>query len=148
MGVTTVSDFVIWTKHIHDDAPLAAAVAAMSAGETVTLCVDGQDGVWRKMDDGKDGRPTQGIRPVGAAQQHWRGLYRERRGAVVSLEMAGKATGLTETATPMFDGGRAVRRLVRADAERSAALAALLDGAAQGWRSDGEAMTRDEMHKR
>ena len=55
MASTTVSDYVIWAKHIHDDPELVARVLNMWAGETLQLEVDGVRGTWRKMDDGADG---------------------------------------------------------------------------------------------
>jgi hypothetical protein len=62
MATTTVSDFVIWTKHIHGDPGLTARIHELWAGQTIELEVDGLTGTWRKMDDGSDGRPTPGIR--------------------------------------------------------------------------------------
>jgi hypothetical protein len=148
MTTTTASDYVIWTKHIHGNAAFAASVAAMAAGETIMLRVDGHEGLWRKMDDGKDGRPTSGIRPVGSAQDHWRQLFRTARGKVVRIEPVAASGVMAEAPAPYVAARAAVTRFVRTDAERAAALAALLDGAAQGWRSDGSALSRDEMHER
>ncbi len=72
MATTTVSDYVIWTKHIHGDPELVSRVHDLWAGQTIELEVDGLRGTWRKMDDGSDGRPTPGLRPIGAAQVVWR----------------------------------------------------------------------------
>ena len=92
MARTTISDFVIWAKQIHDDEDIGQRIASLSAGQTIDLIVDGVRGVWRKMDDGKDGRPTRGIRPLGRAQEFWRTLYESRRGDVVSLELPAEET--------------------------------------------------------
>jgi hypothetical protein len=149
MSTTTASDYVIWIKHIHGNARLAAAIAGMAPGDTITLRVDGHEGVWRKMEDGKDGRPTSGIRPVGPAQDHWRQLFRTARGKVVHIEpVDGAAGGGVAGAPEPYVARAAAARFVRTDAERQAALAALLEGASRGWRSDGAALTRDEMHER
>lgn len=154
MATTTASDFVIWTKHIHGDAALVERIGAMDAGETLSLRIEGQVGVWRRMDAGKDGRPTFGIRPIGPAQDQWRELYKTRRGEVLKLEAVddGGNGGFSEPAAPTFgaalQAGPLVARFVRADAERQAALAALLQGAAQGWRPVAEGLSRDEMHER
>jgi hypothetical protein len=145
MARATISDYVIWAKHIHDDPSLTARVVGMSAGETIELEIEGERGAWRKMDDGKDGRPTPGLRPVGSAQNHWRGLYKTRRGQVARVEAVCEPRDVA-------DRGVAYKvkaaELLRADAERMAALAALLDGARQGYRSEGRTLTRDDMHDR
>ena len=146
MATTTVSDYVIWTKHLHDDPVFAARVSAMRAGETIELDVDGVGGTWRKMDDGKDGRATPGLRPIGTAQDAWSDLFKHRRGQVVRLAVRELSVGVAEGSAPVYRAGLAVVR--RTDAERQAALAALLDGARQGSRSEGRTLARDEMHER
>src|ERR1700704_3690014 len=108
----------------------------MAQGDVVHLRVGGQSGAWRKMDDGKDGRPTAGIRPVGQAQQHWRQLYKLDRGKAVELECIRGVGGFSEASSLAWDIRAPLARLLRSEAERSAALAALLDGGAQGWRSN------------
>ncbi len=135
MATTTVSDYVIWTKHIHDDPVLAARISAMRAGDTIDLEVDGAAGTWRKMDDGKDGRATPGLR-----------LFKTRRGQVVRIEAKASVPGVSEGLTAPYRG--ALTSLLRSDAEREAALAALLDGGRQGYRSEGRTLSRDEMHER
>ena len=142
MARTTISDFVIWAKQIHDDEDIGQRIASLSAGQTIDLIVDGVRGVWRKMDDGKDGRPTRGIRPLGRAQEFWRTLYESRRGDVVSLELPAEETRRVRAAVLLSPP------LARTEEERRAALQALLDAGQQGWRSDGAYMSRDEMHER
>ncbi|HRH21479.1 MAG TPA: hypothetical protein PLE81_12685 [Brevundimonas sp.] len=137
---TEIRDFVIWHKHLHGDPTLAARVAALRPGQTIRLAVDGVAGSWRKMDQGKDGRPTPGIRPLGAAQQFWRELYKSRRGAVVSVSLIDDA-----------DGGTDAHFEARPDissTERDAALSALLAMRGQGWASDGTPFDRDTAHER
>jgi hypothetical protein len=144
MAMTTVSDFVIWTKHIHGDGRLAARVEDLAAGDTISLRVAGDVGVWRKMDDGKDGRPTPGLRPLGKAQDAWRQLYRSRRGDTVTLEAI---DGMEEGATP-FTGAIAISPPSTAPTDRQAALQAFLELAGQGWRSQGRRLDRDALHER
>ena len=112
------------------------------------LEVDGVRGTWRKMDDGADGRPTPGLRPVGAAQEVWRYLFKRRRGEVVTLKAVEEAGGMAEDPSVVLRGALVFAPLGRTPEEREAALAALLDGGRQGYSSDGRNLTRDEMHER
>jgi hypothetical protein len=148
MASTTVSDYVIWAKHIHDDPDLVQRVLAMWAGETIQLEVDGVRGTWRKMDDGADGRPTPGMRPVGSAQEVWRYLYKRRRGEVVSLRVIEPSPGVSEASEAERRERLIFPPLGKTQEERDAALAALLDAWRQGYSSEGRTMTRDEMHER
>ena len=134
---TEIRDYVIWSKHLHGDLRLPARIEALDAGETIELEVDGVRGTWRKMDQGKDGRPTPGIRPLGSAQAFWRELYKSRRGAVVSVSLADSGAQTTRFAA-----------LGRTPVDRQAALEALLGMQGQGWRSDGSGFDRDEAHRR
>lgn len=138
---TEVRDYVIWSKHLHGDLRLPARIEALEAGETIELEVDGVAGTWRKMDQGKDGRPTPGIRPLGSAQASWRDLYRSRRGAVVTVSLTAEREGVRRAAV-LFPA------LGRTTDERQAALEALLAMQGQGWRSDGSGFDRDEAHDR
>jgi len=156
MATTTISDYVIWTKHIHDDSALADRLARLGEGQTVELRIDGVVGAWLKMRNGADGRPTPGLKPLGRTQTFWNELFKSRRGEVVSLVLEAEVmSGVLEAdaspfshalVTPNTDS--AVGRLVRTQADRDAALSALLDGAKGGWRSEGRTMSRDEMHER
>jgi len=139
MAKTPVRDVVIWAKHIHGDGELLATLEALHGGETIDLVVDGVRGVWSKMADGKDGRRTRGIRPVGAAQTVWKELYASRRGDVVDVELAGDER----------DAGMVIYPpLGRTEEERSAALERFLASGRLGHDSGGRTMTRDEMHER
>ena len=143
MAQTTVSDFVIWAKHVHGDPTVAERILALKAGETVRLRVDGVLGAWRRMDDGRDGRPTRGIRPIGRTQAFWRELYSARRGEVVTVELledAGRET--PRAALPISPPFAA------SEAERRAAAEAFLALAGQGWRSEGPYGPRDEIYDR
>ena len=137
MTHTTVSDVVIWAKHL-GGAP-RERVLALRPGELLTLRVDGVPGSWRKMDDGRDGRPTLGVRPIGPAAERWRKLYRERRGEIVAVEIADASNpGPIPICPP----------LATTEAERQAAIESFLSLAGQGWRSDGPYGSRDELYDR
>lgn len=134
---TEIRDYVIWSKHLHGDLRLPGRIEALEAGETIELEVDGVRGTWRKMDQGKDGRPTPGIRPLGSAQAFWRALYKSRRGAIVSVSLAEAEAEATRFAA-----------LGKTPIDRQSALEALLGMRGQGWRSDGSGSDRGEAHQR
>lgn len=136
MAQTTVSDVVIWSKHVRGE-DLAERLVALRGGETVSLIVDGVRGSWCKMRDGKDGRPTPGIRPVGNAQKFWQDLFQSRKGETVTI------------ALPDDDGHKGqglFPAMAKSEDEREAALHALLNH--PGWPVQGPDMTRDEMNAR
>ena len=148
MATTTVSDYVIWTRHIHGDPELTTRIHELWAGQTIELEVDGLRGTWRKMDDGTDGRPTSGIRPIGAAQAVWRALYKRRRGETVTIHEAPAHGGVAETTRAAPEKSLISPPMAKTEAEREAAFNELMNAWWQGWRSDGTKMTRDEMHER
>ena len=84
-----VRDFVLWPKHIHGTGDLKEALLDLKAGETVELVVNGYRGHWAKMADGKDGRPTPGLKPIGTARDEWHAL-KGRWGELVEIERAGR----------------------------------------------------------
>lgn len=138
MTATVVSDYVIWAKHLDGDT--RARVLSLRAGEVLTLAVDGVVGAWRKMDDGRDGRPTPGLKPVGRTADFWRDLYDRRRGEMVDVDLA--------------DGDRANTRLpiypalAKTEEERRASIDAFLAAGEEGWRSEGPYGPRDELYDR
>ena len=137
MTHTTISDVVIWAKHL-GGAP-RERILALRPGELLMLKVDGVPGSWRKMDDGRDGRPTLGVRPMGPAAELWRRLYRERRGQIVAVEIADASNRAPIPICPSP---------ATSEAERQAAIESFLGLAGQGWRSDGPYGPRDELYDR
>jgi hypothetical protein len=127
---TAVKDVVIWVKHIHGADEVRQRIMALRGGETIELAVDGWRGPWVRMKDGRDGRPTPGIRPIGRTRAFWSELFASRRGDLVRLELPSASDG------PPRPAGF-----------REAARAALLRGLT-GFRSDGPALPRDELHDR
>lgn len=87
-GTVEVRDSVLWTKHIRGDDALTATLDALSERSPIDLEVDGVRGTWQKMDSGRDGRPTPGIKPLGSARLHWHDLFRDKRGSAVTVALA------------------------------------------------------------
>jgi hypothetical protein len=140
MARTAVRDVVIWVKHIHGE-DVSERVLGLQGGETLDLVVDGVRGAWRKMDDGRDGRPTTGIRPIGRMQDFWRELYSGRRGDVVTIELP-QADDAVERSSLTFSS------LARTPEERKSALEAMLSLKGAGYRNNGVVIARDDMHDR
>lgn len=84
MGHLLIRDDAIWAKHIDGDAELRARISDLHQEDTIDLEVDGVVGTWAKMKDGRDGRPTSGIRPVGRMRAVWSRMQ-SRRGEVVPI---------------------------------------------------------------
>ena len=90
MSRVEIRDHALWIKHIHKNDALKSKLMSLEAGDLVELRVDGFHGMWKKMDDGKDGRPTPGIRAIGKARDHWHEAQ-ARRGELLSIEFVGFA---------------------------------------------------------
>ena len=131
MAHTAVKDAVIWAKHIHGADGVRERVLALRGGEAIDLVVDGWRGPWVRMKEGADGRPTTGIRPVGRTRSFWSSLFASRRGDLVNVELAAVSDRPAAAALPF----------------REAAREALLRGLC-GYASDGEALSRDDLHDR
>lgn len=52
----------IWARHC--DQSLNAAITELHPGQRINLLVNGSRTIWARMNDGKDGRPTMGIKIV------------------------------------------------------------------------------------
>jgi len=90
VGVETIvlieiRDDVIWAKHLKGDPTLYKQIVELKDDEIIKLKVDGVVGAWAKMKTGSDGRPTLGIKPVGAMASVWARLQK-RRGDKVRIE--------------------------------------------------------------
>ncbi len=94
MSYVEVRDHALWIKHIHGNETLKEQLINLSAGELIELEIDGFSGMWKKMDDGKDGRPTPGIKAIGKAREHWHSLQSDR-GELVSIHQSKSASVTT-----------------------------------------------------
>jgi hypothetical protein len=148
MATTTVSNYVIWARHIHGDPQLVARIHELWAGQTIELEVDGVRGTWRKMDNGADQRPTPGVRPIGAARAAWRALYKRRRGEAVTIVETALQAGVAEAAEAERRRPLLFPPLAKTEDERQAALERLLNGWRLGCRSDAPYGPREELYDR
>lgn len=74
-----VRDHVLWIRHITAPTELKAWLEEIPAGASVRLTVNGVAGDWRKMEDGADGRPTAGFKPVTEpSRARWNALQSSR----------------------------------------------------------------------
>jgi hypothetical protein len=86
MPTLTIRDNAVWIKHIEADETTINLLSQWPAGSRIHMEVDGVKGEWEKMADGLDGRPTNGIKPVGAMRSHWQNMQ-DRRGEIVTFQI-------------------------------------------------------------
>ncbi|MEO8686142.1 MAG: hypothetical protein ABI414_15040, partial [Devosia sp.] len=84
MATVKINDDAIWVKHIEGSETLRDRIRSLRAGDVVELEVDGIVGKWERMRDGRDGRPTLGIKPISHMKDVWAKL-REHSGRIVEL---------------------------------------------------------------
>jgi hypothetical protein len=87
MGYVRLNADAIWASRIEGDDVLRTQILALPPGEAIELEVDGTVGTWVKMKDGRDGRPTPGLRPVGPMKDLWKSMQ-ARRGEVLKIRRA------------------------------------------------------------
>jgi hypothetical protein len=84
MGHVQIRDDAIWAAQIEGSKALKQKILSLGEGEIVELEIDGIVGRWEKMRDGKDGRPTNGIKPIGPMREIWK-RFQSRRGDVAEV---------------------------------------------------------------
>ena len=101
MTTTTINDDAIWAKNIDGNPGLRNQIRAMRPGEVIDLEVDGIVGKWERMRNGKDGRPTFGIKPIAEMRQVWARL-RAQSGKVVAIRPVITADSYLAALTPVL----------------------------------------------
>ncbi len=86
MATVLNNDDAIWLKNVNADANALALLRQVPAGTTLKLEVEGVTGDWVRMADGKDGRPTLGLRPVGKTLEFWKSM-KSRRGEYLEFRV-------------------------------------------------------------
>ena len=84
MAYFKVRDDVIWASHIEGDSDLRERVLQLRERAVIELEVDGIVGQWEKMKVGRDGRPTNAIKPVGPMREVWK-QFQQRRGEILPI---------------------------------------------------------------
>lgn len=79
MATLLNNDDVIWLKNVSADSNTLSLLRRIPASTRLKLEIEGQRGDWERMADGKDGRPTLGLKPVGKTVEFWKSM-RPRRG--------------------------------------------------------------------
>jgi hypothetical protein len=102
MAYVQISDDTIWAKQIEGGKALKDKILSLAPGEVIELEVDGIVGRWEKMRNGRDGRATTGLKPIGPMKEIWKRLQ-SRRGEVVEVRQVRTAdaylAALSETMT-------------------------------------------------
>ncbi len=80
------NDDAIWLKHVKADANALAILRQVPAGTSLKLQIEGVTGDWVRMADGKDGRPTLGLKPVGKTLAFWNSM-KLRRGEYLDFKV-------------------------------------------------------------
>lgn len=101
MARIEVRDSVMWLKHLRGNESLRSRLVDLGEGSRVELEVDSFRGTWEKMRDGRDGRPTPGLKPQGPARAHWQGLYERKRGSEVTVSLVDEGT--SPDVRPVFE---------------------------------------------
>jgi hypothetical protein len=109
VGTLEVRDSVVWIKHISGSNNLVDQMNSLEAGEQIELEIDGETGIWERMRDGKDGRPTYGIKPVGPAKDMWEGLA---RGTWVTISSPGAAQPGPDKVGSVTNAGQSLKGFV------------------------------------
>jgi hypothetical protein len=84
MGYVKIRDDTLWAAHIEGDPALQRRILNLMAGTPIELEVDGIVGLWEKARDGRDGRPTAAVKPVGPMRDIWK-RFQKRRGEIVAV---------------------------------------------------------------
>ncbi len=107
MATVRINDDAVWVKSVEGSPELQTRIKSLKAGEVLDLEVDGIVGKWERMRDGRDGRPTFGIRPIGEMRQVWARLRKASRTTVPVREVIVADTYLASLAPTLneWDSG-------------------------------------------
>ena len=81
-----IADNSLWIKHIDIEKDASVLLGYLPEDTRIIFEIDGIQGEFAKMADGKDGRPTPGYKPIGAMKEFWSKLQK-KRGERVSFKI-------------------------------------------------------------
>jgi hypothetical protein len=87
MSYITVRDDAIWARHV-EDPEVRDRIRALPQNAPLLLLVEGKPVRFVKMRDGRDGRPTEGLRPADAEAHRFWAAMQARRGERVRVAIA------------------------------------------------------------
>ncbi len=96
MATVLNNDDAIWLKNVNADPQTAALLAQLAGGARLKIEIEGVRGDWERMADGKDGRPTYGLKPVGETLRFWK-VMKNRRGEYLSFKIVDPRDGCLES---------------------------------------------------
>ncbi|MDH4413064.1 MAG: hypothetical protein QE484_07135 [Rhizobium sp.] len=96
-----ISDVAIWFKHV-ESPDLRRRLLTLRDEEPIHLEADGIIGRWVRMKTGKDGRPTDAIRPDGRMKDLWSVWYKTRRGEEIPVREVTLSNGHLTVAAAQF----------------------------------------------
>ncbi|WBQ11031.1 hypothetical protein L2D01_04420 [Hyphomonadaceae bacterium ML37] len=145
-----VADWSLWIKHVSGNPALAEHLASLKAGETITLVVGGYQGVWERKADGKDGRPTLGLKPLSdGTRKAWFALYGDRKGQLVDIALGQSEAALRARAKAPGPARKVSSLEPASPADQEAAWAAFTALRSDGWRFDpAQVFDRAALHER
>lgn len=145
-AIVEIRDYSLWIKHIKGNEELRNTLGSLGPGQLVHLSVGGYKGVWQKKENGANGLPTQGLKPLGEMRERWFRWFKERRGEMVKIgldeEVVRTGADRTRRARIPLEYPTATK------AEQEAAWAALQRDMNAGWRSEEPYGPRDELYER
>lgn len=90
------NDDAIWLSKVNADPDALALLKQLRAGTRLKIEIEGVRGEWERMADGKDGRPTYGLKPVGETTRFWKTM-KDRRGEYLSFKVVDPRDGYLES---------------------------------------------------
>jgi hypothetical protein len=102
MATVRINDNAIWARSIEDGPDLRARIAGLRPGDVLDLEVAGVVGRWERMRDGRDGRPTLGVKPIAEMRERWKRVLDQRRGEFAPVREVVLADSYLRALTPLL----------------------------------------------
>ncbi|GAA0299428.1 hypothetical protein [Rhodovulum strictum] len=96
-----VEDVNMWFSHI-DSPRVRARLEALESEEEISLEVDDIIGRWCRMKTGRDGRKSDGLRPIGPMRDVWMRWFHEEKGKVVTVRPVTMADDVAASASALM----------------------------------------------